>query len=42
MHVFRRDELMEVSVRLEAPLRDHHQLQAAEKTNALRQDWLHA
>ena len=41
LHAFRRDELMEFPLQLGAPARDRHRLQLTQKTNALRDDWLH-
>ncbi|MEF8754047.1 MAG: PDZ domain-containing protein [Accumulibacter sp.] len=40
LHVFRRDELMEFSLRLGDPARDRHHLQLLRKPNRLREEWL--
>ncbi|MCM8627007.1 PDZ domain-containing protein [Accumulibacter sp.] len=41
VHVFRRDELMDFTVRLAAPPRDCHRLMIATKSNPLRRGWLY-
>ncbi|HRD87575.1 MAG TPA: PDZ domain-containing protein, partial [Accumulibacter sp.] len=40
LHVFRRDELMELSLRLGEPARDRHHLQLLRQPNRLREEWL--
>ncbi|EXI64435.1 MAG: hypothetical protein AW08_03682 [Candidatus Accumulibacter adjunctus] len=40
LHVFRRDELMEFSLRLGDPVRDRHHLQLLRQPNRLREEWL--
>ncbi|WP_300451523.1 M61 family metallopeptidase [Accumulibacter sp.] len=42
LHAFRRDELMEFTLRLAAPTKDHHKLLWQKKSNALRAAWLQA
>ena len=41
VHAFRRDELMEFSVKLGAPARDRHKLLLTGKASPLRRQWLH-
>ncbi|MBK7676715.1 MAG: M61 family metallopeptidase [Candidatus Accumulibacter sp.] len=41
VHAFRRDELMEFSVKLGEPARDRHKLLLTGKTSPLRRHWLH-
>jgi len=40
LHVFRRDELLECSLRLGEPARDRHHLQWLRQPNRLREEWL--